>query len=289
MANTTNFGWETPDDTDLVKDGAAAMRTLGNSIDASFVDLKGGTTGQVLAKASNTDLDFVWSADAAGIPATIFDAKGDLIAASAADTAARLAVGTNGQVLTADSTTATGLKWATAGADANWTLVNAGGTALTGAATVTVSGISAKDKLWIFIDAASSANSSAGIGIRLNGDTASNYYPVGIRIAGESSYSNNNISPDPSSAATARDNIQLLQLSGSASSQGFGSLLITGCNTSGVKVFNGVGSALAFGSSGERHFIRQGYYNSSSTITSVSVFSNSGNLDNGTVFVYQSA
>jgi hypothetical protein len=40
------------------------------------------------------------------------DAKGDLIAATAADTPARLAVGTNGQVLTADSTTATGLKYA---------------------------------------------------------------------------------------------------------------------------------------------------------------------------------
>jgi len=61
MATTTNFGWETPDDTDLVKDGALAMRTLGNSIDTSFVDLKGGTTGQVLAKASNTDLDFTWT------------------------------------------------------------------------------------------------------------------------------------------------------------------------------------------------------------------------------------
>jgi hypothetical protein len=60
MATTTNFGWETPDDTDLVKDGAAAMRTLGNSIDTSFVDLKGGTTGQVLSKASGTDLDFSW-------------------------------------------------------------------------------------------------------------------------------------------------------------------------------------------------------------------------------------
>lgn len=60
MATTTNFGWETPDDTDLVKDGAAAMRTLGNSIDTSFVDLKGGTTGQVLSKASGTDLDFTW-------------------------------------------------------------------------------------------------------------------------------------------------------------------------------------------------------------------------------------
>lgn len=109
---TTNFGWTVPSDTDLVKDGAAAIRTALGGVDTSFVDLKGGTTGQVLAKNSNTDLDFVWSADASGIPATIFDAKGDLIAASAADTAARLAVGTNGQVLTADSTAATGIKWA---------------------------------------------------------------------------------------------------------------------------------------------------------------------------------
>jgi hypothetical protein len=114
MATTTNFGWETPDDTDLVKDGAAAMRTLGNSIDTSFVDLKGGTTGQVLSKASGTDLDFTWVAqdDSNAIQNAIVDAKGDLIAATAADTPARLAVGTNGQVLTADSTAATGLKWA---------------------------------------------------------------------------------------------------------------------------------------------------------------------------------
>lgn len=115
MATTTNFNWETPDDTDLVKDGAAAIRTALNGVDTSFVDLKGGTTGQVLSKASNTDLDFTWATDASGIPATIFDAKGDIIAATAADTASRLAVGTNGQVLTADSTTATGLKWANAG------------------------------------------------------------------------------------------------------------------------------------------------------------------------------
>jgi hypothetical protein len=66
MATTTNFGWETPDDTDLVKDGAAAMRTLGNSIDTSFVDLKGGTSGQILAKASNTDLDYTWIANDQG-------------------------------------------------------------------------------------------------------------------------------------------------------------------------------------------------------------------------------
>ena len=66
MPSTTNFGWTTPADTDLVKDGAAAIRTLGNGVDTSFVDLKGGTSGQILAKNSNTDLDFVWVANDQG-------------------------------------------------------------------------------------------------------------------------------------------------------------------------------------------------------------------------------
>lgn len=60
MATTTNYGWETPDDTDLVKDGAAAIRSLGSSIDSTFAELKGGTSGQVLSKASNTDNDYAW-------------------------------------------------------------------------------------------------------------------------------------------------------------------------------------------------------------------------------------
>jgi hypothetical protein len=108
---TTNFGWDIPQSTDLVKDGATAIATLGQDIDTALIDLKGGTTGQVLAKASATDLDYSW---VAVDPLVILDAKGDLITATAADTPARLAVGTNGQVLTADSTQATGIKWATA-------------------------------------------------------------------------------------------------------------------------------------------------------------------------------
>jgi hypothetical protein len=58
---TTNFGWDIPQSTDLVKDGATAIATLGQDIDTALVDLKGGTTSQVLVKNSNTDLDFVWT------------------------------------------------------------------------------------------------------------------------------------------------------------------------------------------------------------------------------------
>jgi len=111
---TTNFGWDIPQSTDLVKDGATAIAALGQDIDTSLYELKGGTTGQVLSKTSNTDMDFTWVAqdDSNAIQNAIVDAKGDLIGATAADTPARLAVGTNGQVLTADSAEATGLKWA---------------------------------------------------------------------------------------------------------------------------------------------------------------------------------
>lgn len=62
MATTTpNFGWSVPTSTDLVKDGATAIETLGDAIDASLVDLKGGTTGQFLKKNSGTDMDFIWA------------------------------------------------------------------------------------------------------------------------------------------------------------------------------------------------------------------------------------
>jgi len=57
---TPNFNWPVPTSTDLVKDGATAIEALGDAIDASMLDFKGGTSGQVLAKNSNTDMDFIW-------------------------------------------------------------------------------------------------------------------------------------------------------------------------------------------------------------------------------------
>jgi hypothetical protein len=97
----------------LVTDLPADFETFGQAVATSMADLLGGTTGQVLSKASNTDMDFTWVAadDTNAIQNAIVDAKGDLIAASAADTPARLAVGNNGETLVADSSTATGLRY----------------------------------------------------------------------------------------------------------------------------------------------------------------------------------
>ena len=109
MANTTNFNWETPDDTDLVKDGASAMRTLGSAIDTSMGDLKGGTTSQVLTKNSNTDMDFIWTTPAAGM-SNPMTTTGDTIYSSSGSTPARLGIGSTGQVLTVSGGVPT---WAT--------------------------------------------------------------------------------------------------------------------------------------------------------------------------------
>jgi hypothetical protein len=102
-----------PTASDLVTDLPADFETFGQAVATSMADLLGGTTGQVLSKASNTDMDFTWvtTDDANAIQNSIVDAKGDLVAASANDTPARLAVGNNGETLVADSSTSTGLRY----------------------------------------------------------------------------------------------------------------------------------------------------------------------------------
>jgi hypothetical protein len=114
MATTTpNFGWPVPTSTDLVKDGATAIEALGDAIDASMLDFKGGTTGQVLSKTSATDMDFTWVAqdDSNAIQNTQLTAKGALITAFSSATPATLTVGNNGESLVADSSTSTGLRY----------------------------------------------------------------------------------------------------------------------------------------------------------------------------------
>ena len=313
MSNpTSNFGWQMPTATDLVTDLPADFEVFGQAVDTDLADLNGGTTGQILSKTSATDLDFTWvtpnAGDITGVTAgtgisgggssgdvtvtnsmaTAIDAKGDLIAGTGADAFSRLGVGANDTVLTADSSQATGLKWAAASAaGANWSLLNSGGTALTGAATITISGISGKDKIAVVVDGGSSASSSSTISLRLNTDTGNNYYSFGNRYTAPSSYLSDNFrawttGSDP-------DRFRIGVMSGTANSTVFGFCLLSGCNASGVKIVQVTGGGLPEGDNGQGQYNYGGYYNSASTISSISIVSTTGNFDAGTVYVYTSA
>jgi hypothetical protein len=103
------------------------------------------------------------------IQPTILDAKGDLIVATAADTPARLAVGSANQVLTVDSSTATGLKWATP-SSGGMTLLST--TTLTGADTINITGISTDYvDLEIHMYGITNATANGHLQIRFNGST----------------------------------------------------------------------------------------------------------------------
>jgi hypothetical protein len=112
------------------------------------------------------------AATAATINPTIVDAKGDLIAATAADAVSRLAVGANDTVLTADSTAATGVKWAAVAAGP----VQLATVSLAGISTTTFSSITGIYKtLFLRAENAYDAGPGASFNIRINGSSAANY------------------------------------------------------------------------------------------------------------------
>jgi hypothetical protein len=154
MATTTNYGWTTPDDTALVKDGAAAIRSLGSSIDTTTKNLNPSTTLGDIEYRSST-----------------------------ANTNTRLAIGTSGQVLTVSGGVPA---WATA-SSGGMTQIASGNLSGT---TVTISSIPSTYKaisLWIINISNTTGDASR---MRLNGDTGSNYSWNSLQnIAGQDSVS----------------------------------------------------------------------------------------------------
>jgi len=254
MANTTNYNWETPDDTDLVKDGAAAIRTLGNSIDTTTKALNPettlgdiayrsatsntntrlpiGTSGQILSVSggvpawiNNDQGDITEVAAGTGISVasgtgpvptvsintavtadlttaqtltnktltspvlttptiSTIDAKGDLLVGTADNTIGRLAVGTNGHILTADSTVSpTGLKWAAPAASSSaLTFITSASPSASAATNVNSCFTSTYDnyKIIYYLTATTTSNNRLALRMRASGsDLTSSYKNAG--------------------------------------------------------------------------------------------------------------
>ena len=147
MATTTNYGWTTPDDTALVKDGAAAIRTLGSSVDTTTKNLNPSTTLGDIEYRSST-----------------------------ANTNTRLGIGTTGQILTV----AGGVpSWATAAAAGGIVQLATG--SLNGVSSVTISSISQSYK-HLYAVVQNQDGSSGSTTFRPNNYSTNNYSGIRCRF-----------------------------------------------------------------------------------------------------------
>jgi hypothetical protein len=286
MSNpTSNFGWQMPTATDLVTDLPADFEVFGQAVDTDLADLNGGTTGQVLSKTSGTDLDFTWvdptAGDITGVTAgtgisgggtsgdvtvtnsmaTAIDAKGDLIAGTGDDAFSRLAIGANDTVLTADSSEATGLKWAAVGGGSTLAQIATG--SLTSGTSLSLTSLTSYDTLVLQIIGFQWATSNEIVRLTINSSSSAsyNFLAYGIDAAGGSHTSTAGATSFAVTQSTAvRDN--------PAGVSTF--ITLTNCKKVGFTNLNWVTAYER--SSNERFTSASGIFTEASAVTSIEFF-----------------
>jgi hypothetical protein len=288
MATTTNYSFPTPDDTDLVKDGASAIRSFGTAVDTQIKNLNPGTTagdidyyttsstkariaigtaGQVLkVNAGATAPE--WATDASGMtnPMTT---TADLIYSSSGSTPARLGIGTAGQVLQVNSG-ATAPEWATP-ASGGMTLISS--TALTGA-SVTLSSIpqTYKNLQLLVTDFVPSTDARSCV-VRFNGDTGSNY---------------NSGRMGETNAGFGASSIILIQNNDDGGDKSIGVIDIYDY-TNSISWKMGFGKGLSQNATTPTNFnsyAGMAMWNNTSNITSITLTTSGGNFNTGDAYLY---
>ena len=247
----------------------------------TFDNLPIGTTAQVLtADTTVSPYKVKWATPSSGMtnPMTT---TGDTIYSSSGSTPARLGIGSTGDVLTV----AGGIpSWAAPTASGqSYTLINSGGTALSGT-TTTVSGISGYENFIVIVAGAGFTTASKAANVRINGDTGSNYSYAGFTLDSPASYAAGSMTEINADATSIR---------GGSTGSNTASLCsiavrITGGKSSGYKSFTSVAGANTGGGNGQTSSSIQGIYKATASVSSISVTS-TATFNAGTIYVYGSA
>jgi hypothetical protein len=287
MATTTNYGWTTPDDTDLVKDGAAAIRTLGSSIDTTTKNLNPetttgdiayrsatanvntrlplGTAGQVLKVNSGATAP-EWATDASGMtnPMTT---TGDTIYSSSGSTPARLGIGSTGDVLTV----AGGVpSWAAPAGGGGLTLLDT--LSLSGSSTTSATFSSAYKYLILYVTQVYGSTTNS-LGMRLNADSGNNYAYQLFTDGGVDT-------------ATATNRIRIATMSTNSATLERTYAIVQLWRPSDTDVVYVNSTQTCRSSTNPEYQTSVGVYDNSAAITSVTILPGAGTMTAGTVYIY---
>ena len=243
MATTTNYGWTTPDDTALVKDGASAIRTLGSSVDTTTKNLNPETTLGDIAYRSST-----------------------------ANVKTRLGLGTAGQVLQVNSG-ATAPEWVTF-LSGGMTLINSGGTTLTGA-SVTIGSIPGTYKnLQLVVRNYLPSADDETICLRFNADTNTRYMYSTTNPHANEAFGETQIAFGLGQDNATSQSLIVMDIFDYANA-------VTWKTAKSISFTNNATTSTNF-----NYSERYGIYNQTGAITSILLRPNSGTFTSGTAYLY---
>ena len=269
-----------PTSSDLVTDLPADFEVFGQAVDTSLADLKGGTTGQILAKASNTDMDFTWTAattgDITGVsvtsPITGGGTSGDVTIGIASTAVVPSQTGNSGKYLTTDGTASS---WATVSADKTLSLIASG--TLSGS-SVTLSSLSTYDDIVVMI---LPLNLSTGAQFRclINNDSSAKYEAYGTLVQEGGTTTLHWL--DDATGLTTYENVK----SGYTNSNLF--FRFTNCKSaSGFTNFEMQGTFVRNSNSANMSQNYQGVYEVAGTVSSIVLAPTSGTFTAGNYRIY---
>jgi hypothetical protein len=296
MSNpTSNFGWQMPTPVDLVTDLPADFEVFGQAVDSTLADLKGGTSGQVLSKNSNTDMDFVWTSpnpgDITGVTAgtgisgggtsgdvtitnsmaTAITTNGDLIYGTGSGTFTRRGIGSTGDVLTVTGGVPT---WSAPAGGGGMTLLST--TSLSGS-SVTISSISGSYTDLRIVMKGAYASGDSDLFVRLNSDTSSNYAHYSLQTA------------DTTASGFYTDSATQVQIgfvTGTNTYQQRTSFVLDLPRYTDTSNCFGIVTLSTYAFSARRQIQNFFKYNNSAAITSFTIYPSSGTFSGGSLYIY---